>query len=95
MGAAPTDTMKQKEQHYVLVVPLIQIKAAGCWLSSLLAASTLRWECVMQEHQPKYVDMITLIALVLMLLSGAMAVQRYLTAEQPGLAPNVQFATLR
>jgi hypothetical protein len=51
--------------------------------------------CMMQEHQSKYVDTITLIALVLMLFSGAMAVQRYLTAEQPGLAPNVQFATLR
>jgi hypothetical protein len=49
----------------------------------------------MHEHQPKYVDTITLIALMLMLLSGAMAVQRYLTAEQPGLAPNAQFSTLR
>jgi hypothetical protein len=38
----------------------------------------------MREHQPKCVDTITLIALVLMLLSGAMAVQRFLTAEQPG-----------
>jgi hypothetical protein len=44
----------------------------------------------MREHQPKYVDTITLIALVLMLLSGAMAVQRFLTAEQPGLAPDLQ-----
>ena len=49
----------------------------------------------MREHQPKCVDTITLIALVLMLLSGAMAVQRFLTAEQPGLALDVQFATLR
>jgi hypothetical protein len=49
----------------------------------------------MREHQPKYVDTITLIALVLMLLSGAMAIQGYLTAEPPGLAPDVQFATLR
>jgi hypothetical protein len=49
----------------------------------------------MREHQPKYVDAITLIALVLMLLSGAMALQRLLTIEQPGLAPDVQFATLR
>ena len=49
----------------------------------------------MREHQPKYIDTITLIALVLMLLSGAMAVQRFLTAEQPGMAPDVQFATLR
>jgi hypothetical protein len=49
----------------------------------------------MHEHQPKYVDTITLIALMLMLLSGAMAVQRYLSAEQPGLAPDVQSATLR
>ena len=46
----------------------------------------------MREHQPKYVDTITLIALVLMLLSGAMAVQRFLTAEQPRLAPDVQLA---
>ena len=46
----------------------------------------------MREHQPKYVDTITLIALVLMLLSGAMAVQRFLTTEQPRLAPDVQFA---
>jgi hypothetical protein len=49
----------------------------------------------MREHQPKYVDTITLVALVLMLLSGAMAVQRFLTAEQPGLAPDLQFATRR
>ena len=49
----------------------------------------------MRERQPKYLDTITLVALMLMLLSGAMAVQRYLTAEQPGLAPDVQFATLR
>ena len=49
----------------------------------------------MRERQPKYVDTFTLIALALMLLSGAMAVQRYLTAEQPGMAPDVQFATLR
>ena len=49
----------------------------------------------MREQEPKYVDTITLIALVLMLLSGATAVQRFLTAEQPGLAPDVQFATRR
>jgi hypothetical protein len=42
-----------------------------------------------------YVDTITLIALVLMLLSGVMAVQRYLTAEQPGLAPNLQLSIVR
>jgi hypothetical protein len=49
----------------------------------------------MREHKPKYVDTITLIALMLMLLSGAMAVQRFLTVEQPGMAPDIQFATLR
>jgi len=43
----------------------------------------------MREHQPKYVEQSTLIALVLMLLSGGLAVQRFLTAEQPGLAPDV------
>jgi hypothetical protein len=76
---------------------LIQIKAAYCWLFSLLAASTSKSDgtSAMHEHQPKYFDTITLIALVLMLLSGAMAVQRFLTAEQPGMAPDVQFATLR
>jgi hypothetical protein len=49
----------------------------------------------MNEHQPKHVDTVTLIALAMMLLSGAMAVHRSLTAEQPGMAPDVQFATLR
>ena len=48
----------------------------------------------MRERKPKYVDTITLIALMLMLLSGAMAVQR-LTVEQPGLAPDVQLAAFR
>ena len=65
---------------------------------NLLAASTSKnamGVCAMRERQPKNLDTITLVALMLMLLSGAMAVQRSLTAEQPGLAPEVQFATLR
>jgi hypothetical protein len=49
----------------------------------------------MHEHQPKYADTITLIALVLMLFSGAMALHRCLTAEQPGMAPYVQLANVR
>jgi hypothetical protein len=49
----------------------------------------------MHERRPKFVDAITLVAFALMLLSGAMALQRFLTAEQPGMAPDVQFATLR
>jgi hypothetical protein len=86
--------MDQKEQDHVSAVPLIQIKAGECWSSSLLAHlnSKNQGVCAMRERQPKYVDTITLIALVLMLLSGAMAVQRFLTAEQPGLAPDVQLA---
>jgi hypothetical protein len=47
----------------------------------------------MRQHQPKYVDTITLTALLLMLLFGGMALHGHLTAEQPGLAPNLQFAT--
>jgi hypothetical protein len=75
---------------------LIQIKAAECWSFSLLAASTLqKGVCGMSEHQPKYIDRVTLIALVMMLFSGAMAIHRSLTAEQPGMAPDVQFAALR
>jgi hypothetical protein len=48
----------------------------------------------MRENEPKYVDTITLVALVLMLFSGAMSVHAYLTAEQPGMAPKVQLATV-
>ena len=42
----------------------------------------------------RYVDAITLIALVLMVLSGTMALQRVLT-EQPGMAPDIHFANVR
>lgn len=49
----------------------------------------------MRVHQPKHVDSITVIALILMAISGAMAVQRYLTTEQFGMAPDIQFANVR
>ena len=49
----------------------------------------------MREHQPKYIDTITLIALVLMAFTGAMALQRFLATERPGMAPDTQFTTLR
>jgi hypothetical protein len=49
----------------------------------------------MRKHQPKFVDTITLIALALMVLSGAMALQRVLTPEQAGMAPDIQFTTVR
>jgi hypothetical protein len=87
--------MEPNQEDLLSAVLLIQIKARLGWLSSLLAASNLQKACAMREYQPKYIDTITLIALVLMLFSGAMALHRYLTAEQPGLAPDVQFATVR
>jgi hypothetical protein len=46
----------------------------------------------MPGHQPKYIDSITMIALVLMVLSGAMALQHYMTSEP---AAEVRFQTVR
>jgi hypothetical protein len=46
----------------------------------------------MRGHQPRYVDSITIIALVLMAVSGAMAIGRYM-APQP--MADLQFETVR
>jgi len=39
---------------------------------------------ILASTAPQYADTITLIAVVMILLSSAMAIQRSLTAEQPG-----------
>ena len=49
----------------------------------------------MREHLPRHIDAITVVALLLMALSGAMALGRYWTSEQPGMAADTQFATVR
>ena len=49
----------------------------------------------MREHLPKHVDAVTVVALVLMAISGAMALQRILTTEQPGMAADIHLQTVR
>lgn len=49
----------------------------------------------MREHLPRHIDAITVVALLLMGLSGAMALQRFLTTEQPSMAPDIQLRTVR
>lgn len=49
----------------------------------------------MREHLPKHIDLITIAAVLLIVISGAMAVQRLLTTEQPGMATDTQFTTVR
>ena len=49
----------------------------------------------MREHLQKHIDLITIAAVLLMVISGAMAVQRLLTTEQPGMAADTQFTTVR
>jgi hypothetical protein len=46
----------------------------------------------MRGHQLKYVDSITMIALVLVAASGAMAIQRHMTPEP---IAELQFGTVR
>ena len=47
----------------------------------------------MRGQQPKYVDSITVIALVLMAVSGAMAIRRYYMAPEP--TSDLQFEVVR
>jgi hypothetical protein len=49
----------------------------------------------MREHLPKHVDAITVVAFLLMAISGTMAVRRFLTTEQPGMAADIQLTTAR
>jgi len=46
----------------------------------------------MREHLPKHVDFITAIAVVMMAVSGAMALERYFMAEP---AAEIQLQTVR
>jgi hypothetical protein len=48
--------------------------------------------CAMRGYQPKHFDSITVVALVLMAISGAMAFQRYMAPEP---AADIQFQTVR
>jgi hypothetical protein len=49
-------------------------------------------ESAMREHLPKHFDSITIVALCLMAVSGAMALQHYLAPEP---AAEIQFEVVR
>jgi hypothetical protein len=51
-----------------------------------------RKESAMREHLPKHIDSITVVALCLMAVSGAMALQHYLAPEP---AAEIQFEVVR
>jgi hypothetical protein len=46
----------------------------------------------MREHLPKHIDSITIVAICLMAVSGAMALQHYLAPEP---AAEIQFEVVR